>query len=42
MGAADANGDLMLTPDVSSEVCGKFVQAVEIDSCSVSEVAQIP
>jgi len=39
---ADANGDLMLTPDVSSDVCGKFVQAVEIDLCSVSEVAQIP
>jgi len=39
---ADANGNLMLTPDVSLDVCGKFVQAVEIDSCSVSEVAQIP
>jgi len=38
---ANANGNLLLTPNVGGDVCGRFVQAVETATCSVSNVAEL-
>jgi len=39
---ADDQGNLSVAPVLSDAVCGKFIQAVEVGRCSVSNVAQLP
>jgi hypothetical protein len=39
---ADANGELALSSQLSRAVCGQLVQAVDLDTCEVTEVVQLP
>ncbi len=39
---ADARGELVLSSQLSQGVCGQLVQAVDLDTCEVTEVVQLP
>lgn len=41
-GTATSGGDLLLTPEVGPGTCGRFVQAVDVDTCTTTEVLEIP
>ncbi len=40
--AADASGNLAFNPNLPSAACGMFMQIVDLTTCTVSDIAQMP